>query len=170
MKAAITNLSAYNGGSLRFEWLELPATEDELADVLDKIGNPEEWFVTDYDVDNVDAYEILGEYPSLDEMNAVAEVDELDDYDDLKNYALENDIMTSVVDEIISADELDELVKIEAEKGAARLFFFLAQLDGLSLREDDHFKINAYENVEALGYDDYRAYAGEVAQAAAMAA
>lgn len=70
-KAFITNLGKYNDGELIGEWVNFPIDEDEFNKILDKIGiddQNEEWFVTDYDCD-IDAYNFLGEYPSLDDLN-----------------------------------------------------------------------------------------------------
>ena len=78
----LTNLGKYNEGFLIGEWLELPATEKEIADVLERIGISEEpdengnyyeeWFITDYETD-VDGLKI-GEYDNLDDLNDLAEV------------------------------------------------------------------------------------------------
>ena len=79
--AFITNLGKYNEGELVGEWQEFPATEEEFNQTLSKIGiDPKyyEWFVTDYDCDVVDAYAVLGEYPSFDELNDFSELIEHD--------------------------------------------------------------------------------------------
>ena len=70
-KAYITNLGKYNEGDLVGEWVDFPIDEDEFQGILNKIQigpEYEEWFVTDYDCP-IDAYSILGEYPSFDELN-----------------------------------------------------------------------------------------------------
>lgn len=82
IKVYIANLGKYNEGFLIGEWLELPASEKEIADVLERIGisdEPdedgnyyEEYFITDYETD-VDGLEI-GEYTNLKELNELAEV------------------------------------------------------------------------------------------------
>lgn len=51
MNIYLTNLAAYNSGKLIGEWLEMPFTEEEYAAVMNRIGNPEETFITDYDSD-----------------------------------------------------------------------------------------------------------------------
>lgn len=93
IKIFITNLGKYNEGVLDGEWVELPATEEELADVYDRIeichddkmyydesGNPyEEVFITDYETD---LGITIGEYDSIDNLNEMAEtIESWDDYD-----------------------------------------------------------------------------------------
>jgi len=78
----LTNLGKYNEGYLIGEWLELPATDKEIEDVLNRIGISEEpdedgnyyeeYFITDYETD-IDGLKI-GEYDNLDDLNKLAEV------------------------------------------------------------------------------------------------
>ena len=75
--AYITNLGAYNEGDLIGKWLDFPTDEDTFNRVLKEIGIDEyheEWFVTDYDadLDGIDPYHYLGEYPSFEELNSFA--------------------------------------------------------------------------------------------------
>ena len=70
----LTNLGKYNEGSLIGEWVSLPVNEDELNEVLKRIGineEYEEYFITDYDSDIPGLY--IGEYDSLSELNEIAE-------------------------------------------------------------------------------------------------
>lgn len=77
----LTNLGKYNEGELVGEWLELPASDEEIAETLERIGisdEPdengrfyEEYFITDYETE-VDGLKI-GEYDNIDELNALAE-------------------------------------------------------------------------------------------------
>ena len=70
-QAYITNLGKYNEGELRGQWVDFPIDSMDFQKVLQNIGineEYEEWFVTDYDCE-VDAYDVLGEYPSLEELN-----------------------------------------------------------------------------------------------------
>ena len=79
----ITNLGKYNEGELIGEWVNLPATDEELAKVYERIGINEEYeemFITDYESD-IDGLEV-GEYDSIEELNDLAEeLETLDDYD-----------------------------------------------------------------------------------------
>lgn len=70
----ITNLGKYNEGYLIGKWLELPATDEEIENVLKEIGIDgvlyEEYFFTDWEV--IDGIPI-SEYSSLKELNEIAE-------------------------------------------------------------------------------------------------
>ena len=81
IKVFVTNLGKYNEGELVGEWLDLPATDDEIADLLDRIGineRYEEYFITDYETD-IEGLAI-GEYESLESLNDIAEqLSELND-------------------------------------------------------------------------------------------
>jgi hypothetical protein len=97
IKIALTNLGQYNEGLLNFTWLELPATEEEIAEAMKKIdigakrpdgGVYEEFFITDYECDFLN----VGEYDNIDELNETAEaLDDLDDYEETIVKALLDD-------------------------------------------------------------------------------
>lgn len=78
----ITNLGKYNEGELVGEWLELPATQEEVDDCLERIGineRYEEYFITDYE--STCGFEV-SEYESLAELNERARLlADLSDYD-----------------------------------------------------------------------------------------
>jgi antirestriction protein len=70
----ITNLGKYNEGELVGEWVELPASEEKLDAVYERIGINEEYeemFITDFesDIDGV----TVDEYANIDELNELAE-------------------------------------------------------------------------------------------------
>ena len=74
IKVFLTNLGKYNEGYLIGEWLELPASQQEIDETMAKIGINEEyedWFITDYETD-IKGIEI-GEYSNLNELNEIAE-------------------------------------------------------------------------------------------------
>lgn len=78
MKAYITNLGKYNEGELVGKWIDFPIDEDDFESELESIGVKEdtmyeEWFITDYDCSLFDMYDAFGEYPSIDDINEVAE-------------------------------------------------------------------------------------------------
>ena len=78
----ITNLGKYNEGELVGEWLELPATQEEIDNCLERIGineRYEEYFITDYE--STYGFEV-SEYESLTELNEQAQLlADLSDYD-----------------------------------------------------------------------------------------
>lgn len=83
LRIYLTNLGKYNEGELVGEWVELPATEEELEAVMERIGineEYEEYFITDYESDVPGVR--VGEYDNLDDLNEMAEtLADLDDYD-----------------------------------------------------------------------------------------
>lgn len=83
LRIYLTNLGKYNEGELVGEWVELPATEEELEVVMERIGineEYEEYFITDYESDVPGVS--VGEYDNLDDLNEMAEtLADLDDYD-----------------------------------------------------------------------------------------
>ena len=73
LNAYITNLGKYNEGELVGEWISLPITEDELEEVLERIGineEYEEYFFIDSDAD---FSHNLGEYENIDDLNELGE-------------------------------------------------------------------------------------------------
>lgn len=81
----ITNLGKYNEGYLIGKWLKLPATDEEIKNVLKEIGIDgafyEEYFFTDWEC--IEGIEI-NEYSSLDELNEIAETLENLSEDEIK--------------------------------------------------------------------------------------
>lgn len=70
----LTNLGKYNEGALVGEWVSLPASDEELEAVKNRIGineQYEEWFITDYETDIHGVS--VGEYDDIEELNELAE-------------------------------------------------------------------------------------------------
>lgn len=71
MKTSIflTNLGKYNEGELVGEWIDLPIEDDELQEVLKRIGidddQYEEYFITDYESDVLK----IDEYSNIQSLN-----------------------------------------------------------------------------------------------------
>ena len=78
LKIYLTNLGKYNEGELVGEWVELPATDEELEKVKERIGINkfyEEWFITENGYDLEDALEVLDDviyYSNCEDMEDVA--------------------------------------------------------------------------------------------------
>lgn len=87
LNAFITNLGKYNEGELIGEWISFPISDEELEAVKQRIGineRYEEWFFTDYESD-VYPMDKLGEYESIESLNAIAEkIEELDNNNQLE--------------------------------------------------------------------------------------
>lgn len=117
LKAFVTNLGKYNEGVLCGEWVYFPIDEDEFNEkVLPDIGvdgkRYEEWFITDYECELDGVAEYLGEYPSLEDVNILAEA--LDSWDEDYAQAV---VDVCGFDDIINYDESAFLI-IEAESDA----------------------------------------------------
>ena len=84
IKGFITNLGKYNEGDLVGEWVTFPVSDEELAEVLQRIGineQYEEFFFTDWE----SAFRIdLDEYENIETVNELAEQLENWDEDTLK--------------------------------------------------------------------------------------
>lgn len=81
IKGFITNLGKYNEGQLVGEWISFPIDEDEIKEVLLRIGINDEYeesFFTDWETEVPVS---LGEYESIDTVNELAEALESEDGD-----------------------------------------------------------------------------------------
>lgn len=110
----VTNLGKYNEGELIGEWLKLPFTDDELKNLLNRIGisdKPdehgrcyEEVFITDYDSD-IQSFKI-SEYANINHLNELIEnIEDLSNDDFLAFQAL-----------ILDGNEIEEALET-AEEG-----------------------------------------------------
>ena len=85
LKIALTNSGKYNEGELIYEWLDLPATDEEIQTTLESIGvedgtEYEEYFISDYET-LIDGLEV-SEHENIFELNELMqEIDELDNYE-----------------------------------------------------------------------------------------
>lgn len=139
-KIYLTNLGKYNEGELIGEWVDLPATDDELEEVKNRIGisdEPdengiyyEEYFITDYENDY--GYKV-DEYEDLDILNQIAE--QLEDLDEEQKDAVH--AYTECVD-----DDIDRAVET-VTNGDYRVYY-----------DCDDMADVAYEVVQECGYLD----------------
>ena len=112
----ITNLGKYNEGVLIGEWVKLPVDQNELQNVLNRIGineQYEEYFITDYETLFSNLH--INEYSSIREINDLAErIDSLADCDyDKLAAVLESEGSTSVSEVIELIDALDSFDLLE---------------------------------------------------------
>lgn len=111
IKGYITNLADYNAGLLNGEWIEFPIDEDELEEVLERIGCADgtEYFFTDWESDTLRPCDI-GEYITPEEVNDIYETLEAWDEDAL-NAALEafglDDILNASPDDFFFAPDIE---------------------------------------------------------------
>lgn len=125
ISVALTNLGKYNEGVLDFHWLELPASDEEIAAAFDAIqvshddvhyysngegqatgdgtyGEYEEFFITDYECDFMD----ISEYANLDDLNETAQkLDDLDDNQAAIVKAIMDDLGYDLEEAIDAADD-----------------------------------------------------------------
>lgn len=157
LKGFITNLGKYNEGELIGEWIEFPIDEDDLEEVLERIGidgeNYEEYFFTDYETDiNPDLH--ISEYEDIDNLNEFGEL-----LQNIESY--QEDLVNAIVYEYDSFDYiLEQLQNIDDKE--------LIDVDN---DEDLGYYIidNIYGGVEQLDKDtleryfDYEAYGSDIA-------
>lgn len=86
-RIALTSLSEYNGGNLKFEWIDLDCADmDEIKEVKERLGG-EEFFISDYEAPfKIEEYEDI---PKL--IETVEFFSNLDDYDLEKALFIMND-------------------------------------------------------------------------------
>lgn len=122
--AFIENLNARNNGKLIGEWVNFPATEEEIDDILNLIGCTDEtgrlvneYFVSDYDDDTgLDLFLMLGEHASLEDVNELAEkLEEMEECDwDTLRYVIEA-FGHKEAYEVLINNELDEYYVLPLE-------------------------------------------------------
>lgn len=144
MKAYITNLGKYNEGELVGKWTSFPIDEDDFQDELESIGVKEntmyeEWFITDYYCSLFDMYDAFGEYPSIDDINEVAEALE------------DNESVFTALLEVCSYEDALKYLKSE------NYTFY----QGMTLEDVAHELIEECYNLQEIAqkYFDYEAFA-----------
>lgn len=147
LKVFITNLGKYNEGELIGEWVILPISENELEEVLERIGineEYEEYFITDYETD-IDGLNV-DEYSNISELNDLAEqLESLDKYDLEKVGAIIEAYGANLQEAIENIDDY-------------------TYYSGMSLEDVAHEIIDECYNLPefALRYFDYEAFARDL--------
>lgn len=152
-RIAIQNLGKYNEGELVFEWLTLPATEDEIAEALERIGvapgtRYEEYEIADWE--NIDA----GRFSSINELNDKAEAIErlVDEYNVPRDMVVE---LIKENDEDTAEEIIEDAFEIEIVDGTsieAHVGEYFANMDG-TLDRLEEVGLAAYFDNEAYGRD-----------------
>lgn len=156
----VTNLGKYNEGEPIGEWITFPIDEDELAEVLERIGvsdKPdengiyyEEYFFTDWDCDTAISCVSglgLGEYVSVEYVNEIAEqIDELDED--------EQTVLGALIDDGFGFDKSMEIISYNdyiwydncnsMEDVAYQIVEETGMLDGVSDFMERYFDYKAY--------------------------
>ena len=147
-KVYVANLGKYNEGEMVGEWINLPATEEEMEELLNKIGineKYEEIFIPDYE--NEFNY-IINEYDNLDELNEIAyKLDNLTDYDkEILKAGLELWNFEDVF------DNLDDFILMEDINTDYDLGYYWVEESGC-YNLDNLGMLRNYINYEAFGRD-----------------
>lgn len=171
IKVALTNLGKYNEGELVFKWLDLPASDEEIEDTLEKIGindEYEEYFISDYEApfpigeysDVWNLSDVLSDLENDGLLNGILDLyDDMTDVGTLVTLALQSD-NDELIQDIIDNDELDEIVAHQAEGyGWQRVKYLLG---GIEWMNDDYYTFNGYGNVENLTTDDVEQMADDL--------
>lgn len=179
MNVYVANLGKYNEGKLVGEWLTLPATNEEIEEIMVKIGVAhydengefvpqkteiengieyvyEEYAIHDYECD-IEEIEI-GEYSNLEKLNEIAEgLSEIDEYD-LKcisallelGYIDQKDILEKTIQDILDDYCFTEL----EEMGNTDMALGYAMVEGTDIeRQLEELNISSYFDYESYGRD-----------------
>ena len=147
-KIFIANLKKYNEGKMIGEWINLPATEEELKEVLDKIGIEEgcdEYFIPAYE--NEFDYKV-DEYDNLDELNDIAY--KLDNLTDDEQKTLKAGLELWDFEEVF--DNLDSFYFMEDINTDYDLGYYWVEKSGC-YDLDNLGMLRNYINYEAFGRD-----------------
>jgi antirestriction protein len=143
----ITNLGKYNEGELIGEWITFPIDEEELEEVLERIGineEYEEYFFTDYENNIFD----FGEYTSISYINEIAEA--------LEEIEEEEEIIEAILEELNTEEAIEVLKNRDF-----MLYYGCYDMEDVAIRyvEETGLLYNVPDNIaryfdyEALGRD-----------------
>lgn len=164
LNVCVTNLGKYNEGYLIYEWLSLPATDEEIQECFNKIGlneEYEEYFITDYESE---VGLKCSEYSSLKELNEM--VQELEDatngdYDKLQAVMERDYINNGDIADIIETMESDDVYfykGIDAEEYEEQ---FVKDCYDLSFMEQGWLSSYITIDYESMARDDNDIYETE---------
>ena len=154
INVALTNLGKYNEGELIYDWLTLPATEEEISETLKRIGineEYEEYFITDWECE-IEGIKI-GEYSNLETLNEMAE--KLDECSNLEIVEALMEAFGYDVEEAI--DKVDDSFYLNLEKNTLMsdeenlAYTYIESIGDLECAVGD--RISYYFDYEAFGRD-----------------
>ena len=161
LNVAVTNLGKYVEGELIYEWLELPASEEEIQECFKKIGlneEYEEYFITDYESD----YGLkCGEYTNLKELNEkMEELDEATngDYDKLEAVIERDYWREEQLDEVIEVMQSDDVYFRKGMTGAEYEQEVTEDCNDLSFMKQGWLSQYITIDYEAMAEDDGNIY------------
>lgn len=157
IKAYVTNLKAYNEGELLGEWVEFPATYDDILKLEKRLNvyiydneDGDEYFFTDFETDCTKLYRLLKEHMSLESLNEIAErLDNIPDDDAEIFNALLDD--TGDIDDALEKYENNEYIYYhDCSSMAAVAERYCAETGILDQIPEG---LQQYFNFEDYGYD-----------------
>jgi len=153
ISAFITNLGKYNEGELCGEYLNLPATTEDVKALLSRIGVDgviyEEIFITDYET-KINGLNNLGEYENIGELNYLASLlADMDKYDlerfeaaaafDDNNYSVKN-----LINLTQNLDNFDFYPDVHDYDDLGRYLIYECGFINLSDQVEPYFDYQAY--------------------------
>ena len=158
-KVYIMNLGKYNEGNLVGEWLELPASEEEIKETLDNISINdlyEEYIIADYE--NNFNFKI-SEYSNIDELNQVAEyLESLDEYEQQQVNALLDGGYIDYKNLVNEDIELDNYIFVELDQNT-----ILSDESNLAYSLIDTFYNGDLSQIQDIeNYFDYEKFANDL--------
>jgi antirestriction protein len=156
MKVYITDLEAYNNGSLVGSWYELPMHEDQLAESIENelqrgkavCGSEhyhEEYFITDFECD----YMNIDEYDSLTKLNEIAQkMEELEEHERKAVKLLLENHLTENIDDAI--ENIDNLICTNESNMEDVAFSYIQESSSI---ENIPESLQYYFDYESLGRD-----------------
>lgn len=166
LEAYISNLGKYTEHTPAGEWVRFPTTAENMKAVFDRIGidgkNYEEWHITEYRSDFPGLTRHLSEFESLDELNYLGKLLEMQrdsDRDIFTAAVTHGEYASSVKDLINLAQNLDcywlyPTVQSEEDYG----YYLIDELDAMELPE----AAKKYFDYEAYGRDSIINEGGEL--------
>ena len=152
LKGFIANLGKYNEGYLIGEWITFPVSEEDLKEVLERIGindQYEEYFFTDWENDYGINFD-FGEYENVDRINEVIEAVENLDFSELE--------LLKAVCECEGSYAIDHIEEFNPD---SYIFY-----EGMTLEEVAYDIVEgsyySKENKFLLNYFDYEAFARDL--------
>ena len=158
-KVYIMNLGKYNEGSLVGEWLELPASEEEIKETLDNISINdlyEEYIIADYE--NNFNFKI-SEYSNIEELSQVAEyLESLDEYEQQQVNALLDGGYIDYKNLVNEDIELDNYIFVELDQNT-----ILSDESNLAYSLIDTFYNGDLSQIQDIeNYFDYEKFANDL--------
>lgn len=155
---AVQNLGAYNRGELRYKWLELPATEEEITDTINEVLNTdyrgdEEIHLADFNDPTGLLHNFFSEYSSISEINDFVQL--------LEDCHLDNETLAAIASTFTTKDDFVQVVleeegyilfhdvKNNGDLGERLVF----DLGLLGLTNEEMKKVKFYLDYDSIGYE-----------------